>query len=183
MRTHLGFSILLLSCLLLHPAPSTAATEAAYGVWWNEARTVQVEIGPCADGVCGNIVWLRDPLDSAGRPKVDHRNGDPALRTRPMLGLEVLSGLKPREGRPGVWSGGTAYDANRGKTYRCTVKMDGEDRAVVRGYIGISLFGRTEYWSRVDVPAVANVPAPVSLDFPNHDAAPLPNLSEPNSLP
>jgi uncharacterized protein (DUF2147 family) len=48
------------------------------------------------------------------------------------------------------WSGGRILDPENGKIYRCTIEVvDGGKRLKVRGYIGISLIGRTQYWDRV----------------------------------
>ena len=108
--------ILALACALACcVAPRASAESRASGVWWNATKTVQVEITEGDNGVSGHIVWLREPLDAEGHAKRDVNNPDPALRGQPMLGLEVLSGLRPHHKRDDVWFGGTAYDANRGK--------------------------------------------------------------------
>ncbi len=156
---------------------STAAgADGATGIWWNAAKTVQVEIRQEADRLSGRIVWLREPLDEAGRPKRDLRNPDPALRDETVLGLEVLTGLRPHHKRENVWFGGTAYDANRGRRYRCTVKRVDADRVWVRGYVGIPLLGRTEWWTRVSEQELATTagaaPDPVASAAPPAPAAP-----------
>jgi len=110
-----------------------------------------VEIVRDGETFAGRIVWLEKPLygpdeDRPGQPKVDLRNPDPSLRERPVLGLELLSGFR-FDGRK--WKGGTIYDPASGTTYRCVMKLLGADRLKVRGYVGISLLGRTEVWTRV----------------------------------
>ncbi|MEO1367538.1 MAG: DUF2147 domain-containing protein, partial [Acidobacteriota bacterium] len=60
--------------------------------------------------------------------------------------MRILEGFEA-EG-DGEWSGGTIYDPNNGKTYSCTLELEGADTLKVRGYIGVSLFGRTERWTR-----------------------------------
>ncbi len=112
-----------------------------------------VEITRQGDGYLGKLVWLAepvypadDPQGMAGQPKVDRENPDPNLRSQPTLGLVVLEGFV-RSG-PDTWNDGTIYDPNNGKTYKCKLKLKG-DTLKVRGYIGISLFGRTTEWTRV----------------------------------
>jgi uncharacterized protein (DUF2147 family) len=101
----------------------------------------------------GTIVWLKQPLysdgeEDAGTPKRDRNNPDAALRDRPIIGLPVLQGLE-YDG-DGVWSGGTIYDPENGKTYKCRVKLKDADTLDVRGFIGISLVGRSTEWTRYD---------------------------------
>jgi uncharacterized protein (DUF2147 family) len=101
-----------------------------------------------------------DPM--AGQPRVDRENPDPALRKRPIQGLRLLEGFR-FNGE--VWVGGTIYDPDNGRTYKCTMRLDG-DRLKVRGFVGFSLFGRTTEWSR------AATPPPQTA--PSHSGAPAP---------
>ena len=71
----------------------------------------------------------------------------PALRERPLIGLEIFEGFEYKG--KGRWKGGTIYDPNSGNTYRCIVTRVDDDTLKVRGYIGVSLLGRTELWQRV----------------------------------
>lgn len=104
--------------------------------------------------------WIRIELDGdtltgtiAGSPigeppRNDDLNPDPALRDRPLDGLVIMSGFK-YDGKA-KWSGGTIYDPNSGKTYKCTLRLVDRDTLKVRGYIGVSLFGRNDTWTRDD---------------------------------
>jgi uncharacterized protein (DUF2147 family) len=69
----------------------------------------------------------------------------PPQKNKPVLGLVILWGLKP-DGD--AWSGGSVLDPDSGDTYRCTVHLSAPDKLDVRGYIGISIFGRTQTWVR-----------------------------------
>ncbi len=62
-----------------------------------------------------------------------------------ILGMNILTGLK-KDGNE--WSGGQILDPKNGKTYKCYIKLTGNNTLKIRGYIGISLFGRTEFWQR-----------------------------------
>jgi glucan biosynthesis protein C len=117
------------------------------GSWYAERGAAQVDISPCGAGLCGRVVWLRSPFDEDGCELRDRYNPDPALRERPVIGVQILSGLESAGDH--VWTGGTIYDPASGNTYHCTLSLEGESRLKLRGYIGIPLLGRTTTWFRV----------------------------------
>ena len=98
--------------------------------------------------LCGRIAWLGRPLDENGQERRDGLNPDPALRDRPVLGLQILRDVGAVPDRKGAYRGGRIYDPESGKTYRCTLRLDDDGRLRFRGYVGISLFGRTTIWTR-----------------------------------
>ena len=67
-------------------------------------------------------------------------------KNKPILGMEVVRGLK-KDGNE--FTGGTITDPKTGKTYKCTITRSG-DKLNVRGYMGISIMGRTQTWQKVD---------------------------------
>ncbi len=67
------------------------------------------------------------------------------LKDKPITGMIIVSGLT-KDGDE--WSGGTIMDPNKGKTYDCYITMEGNDKLKVRGYMGVALLGRTQYWYR-----------------------------------
>ena len=67
-------------------------------------------------------------------------------RNKPILGLVIIKGLK-KEGDD--YANGKIVDPKNGKIYKCLITLESKDRLKVRGFIGFSLFGRTQYWSRV----------------------------------
>ena len=69
-----------------------------------------------------------------------------ALKNKPILGMQILSGMK-KDGKE--WNGGKILDPNSGKEYKAKMSLNGSDKLDVRGYIGISLVGRTQTWQRV----------------------------------
>ncbi len=121
--------------------------DAVLGVWLDSGGKAQVEIIKCGERLCGHIVWLKSPLDKHGNEKLDKHNPDEALRTRKLLGLQLLSDFKNAAG--GVWEDGKIYNPEDGETYHATLKLDGDDTLKLRGYVGIPLFGRTRTWTRV----------------------------------
>ena len=136
---------------LMLAARSSVAGTTPVGVWYAEGGAAQVAIAPCGPRLCGRVVWLRSPFDDEGCLLHDRYNPDPSLRERDVMGLEILDGL---EGGPGgTWHGGRIYDPASGRSYTCTVALAGNDRLLLRGYIGIPLIGRTTTWIRVGAEA------------------------------
>ncbi len=68
-------------------------------------------------------------------------------KNKPLIGMVVLEGLAPQNDS---WSGGTIMDPENGKTYKCKMSMETNDKLKVRGYIGIEALGRNQYWYRVE---------------------------------
>jgi uncharacterized protein (DUF2147 family) len=119
------------------------------GLWYAEGGAAEVQVFPCADEFCGKVVWLRSPLGEDGCELRDDNNPDSTLRGRAIIGLLVLTGLKPVDDVQAAWSGGSIYDPTSGHTYSCMARLDGHDRLFLRGYFGIQLLGRTTTWTRV----------------------------------
>jgi uncharacterized protein (DUF2147 family) len=117
------------------------------GRWYAEGGAAQVDVSDCGGDLCGRVMWLRSPFDENGCDLRDRYNPDPALRERPVIGVQILSGLKLAGDH--VWTGGAIYDPGSGNTYHCTLSLEGENRLHLRGYIGVPLFGRTTTWIRV----------------------------------
>ncbi|KAB0663788.1 DUF2147 domain-containing protein [Oryzomonas japonica] len=117
------------------------------GTWKTDGGDSLLEFFKCGDKICGKIVWLKAPsyIDRKDGPvgtiKVDRKNPNPALRTRPVLGLEVMKGLTPKGANR--WGNGACYDPETGKSYKCKMYLKSPKRMELRGYIGISLIGRT----------------------------------------
>ncbi|MFB3924897.1 MAG: DUF2147 domain-containing protein [Syntrophales bacterium] len=141
--------------LFIAAAPAYAAgSDAVIGKWWNQEKDAQIEIYTCNGKFCGRIVWLKepvypqnDPRGMGGKPKVDRENPDVAKRSRFLMGLNILWGFVPSgENR---WEGGYIYNPKEGKTYKCRISMDNPDHLKVRGFVGISLIGKTNDWTRV----------------------------------
>ncbi len=82
-------------------------------------------------------------------PRLDDLNPDPTLRERSLQGITILHGFEYKGDH--VWKGGTIYDPNSGKTYKSSMTLLDQDTLKVRGFIGISLFGRSDIWTRDDL--------------------------------
>jgi uncharacterized protein (DUF2147 family) len=137
------FSVIILIALFAVPAKAQDGGEPS-GVWLTQAGDAKVKVSRCSGGICGVIVWLREPIDAAtGKPAVDDKNPNPALTRRPMIGLPLFTGMRP-DG-PSRWSG-QIYNADDGKNYDSHVFVAGPDSLRVEGCVGILCGGET--WTR-----------------------------------
>jgi uncharacterized protein (DUF2147 family) len=150
-----GFMIIGLGFFLLFsPAGFAQNSNPVLDKWWNEEKDAHIEIYSCDGKVCGKIIWLKepnfpadDPRGMAGKPKVDRRNPDSAKREIPILGMNAVWGFTHTG--ENVWEGGSIYNPREGKTYKCKMTLEKPDTLKVRGFIGISLIGQTNTWTRV----------------------------------
>lgn len=108
------------------------------GIYWSPKKDAKIEIFLKGQQYHGKFIWL-------ATPRKDLKNPSKALQNRDVLGLELLKGFSFDDG---VYNGGEIYDPESGKTYSCKMSLDG-NKLKVRGYIGFSLFGRTEYFERI----------------------------------
>lgn len=141
MRTLLAFLFALVLATPAHADPTSVN-----GIWLSADGDGLIEILLDGENLTGTI--LGSPNEDPDRPDTDIYNPDPKLRDRALIGLNIFSGFN-YDG-DGKWSGGFIYDPNSGKTYRAKLKLVSQDTLKLRGYIGISLLGRTETWKRQD---------------------------------
>ena len=144
-------SLFTLSILLLMSFSIMAQDEAEKisGTWFNTVATAKIQIYKTTSGhYAGKICWIKEPIDSeTGKPEVDKRNPDKSKQTTPVLDLVIMKAFSyNREDK--VWQHGTIYDPKSGKVYSCKMELTDDNTLKVRGYLGISLLGRTETWKR-----------------------------------
>ena len=131
--------------LMLMPLAGAFAQDVI-GKWKLEDGSAIVEVYKEGDAFNGKIVWLQNPTEADGSPAVDANNPDKALRSRQLIGLNMLSGLK----KTGTeYSGGKIYDPGNGKTYNCSMKVEGDELKVRGSLDKKGLLGRTMDWFRV----------------------------------
>lgn len=136
---------LLLALLAASPVRAQSPTPA--GVWLHANQRIKIEIVPCGDRLCGKLVWFRWPNDAQGLPLVDLKNPDPALRTRPLLGLTVLYGLRRTSER--TWEDGKVYNPDDGENYRAKMSINNDGSLRIRAYVLLPIFGKTQIWTSV----------------------------------
>jgi len=125
------------------------APDVIVGTWLTEdgGSRVAISAARSPDGsstvYAGKVAWLKEPMRD-GKPLSDANNGNPALRERPILGLEILSGFRATPG--GGWAGGTIYSPRAGKSYPAELSLGADGRLQVKAEAG--LVSKTVYWTR-----------------------------------
>jgi len=118
------------------------------GTWYTADKDSKVRITNCGGALCGNIVELKEPNDPAtGRPKTDKNNADVSKQGRPLIGVQIVLGMKP-SGTPDQWSG-NVYNASDGKTYSGSFIMTGPSTAELKGCV-MSVLCKTQTWTRAN---------------------------------
>jgi uncharacterized protein (DUF2147 family) len=116
------------------------------GTWYTGDKDSQVRITNCGGALCGSLVWLKEPNDPAtGRPKTDKNNADASKQSRPLLGVQIVLGMKP-SGTPNQWSG-SVYNATDGKTYSGSFTMTDANTAELKGCV-LSILCKSQTWTR-----------------------------------
>lgn len=136
--------IFFVTCLI---ALSVNAQNSPIGVWLVGEKDAKIEIYQNGEVLEGKLVWVKTPLNADNTPKLDLKNPDEKLRSRAMVGMVMLKDFK-KEDSSAKWSGGTVYDGTSGRTYKGWIKQVDANSLELRGYIGISLFGRSDIWTR-----------------------------------
>src|SRR5437762_10438190 len=145
---------LLLATLASGPDSAAAGSTDPTGIWLTEAGDAKVRISHCGRGLCGVIVWLKTPIDpSTGKHQVDDKNANPALASRPIIGINIFNGMIAADGNK--WSG-RIYNADDGKTYASELSVAGARKLAVRGCVMAILCGG-ETWTKVGDVTVAAV--------------------------
>jgi uncharacterized protein (DUF2147 family) len=140
------FSLLL---LFVAPAPLriwAAEDTSPIGLW--KAEDAKIQIFDEEGKLAGKIAELDEKYTKDGQEKTDIRNPDPSKRGRPLIGLVFMRGFTPAG--PGKWEGGTVYDPKTGNTYSASLEYDGGKTLKLRGYLLISLIGRTAVWIKAE---------------------------------
>jgi len=140
---HIG---LLTAMLLGVTGIAIAQADPIEGIWFNDKKDAKIQIFKKTDGkFYGQIIWLKEPL-KGGKAKLDEKNPKSAFQALPIVGKIILKGCE-KDGD--TYDDGTIYDPENGKTYDCTLKLKGNILSL-RGYVGISWFGRTTEWVRAN---------------------------------
>lgn len=128
-------------------ATSAVAQDSASptGLWLTENGRSVVAVEPCRDPsrLCGYIHWVIE-----GGMQYDSKNPDESLRNTPMCGLQIMGNFRQNDARN--WVDGKIYKADEGDTYNANMQMLPNGKMIVRGYVGMPLFGKSQTWSRVN---------------------------------
>jgi uncharacterized protein (DUF2147 family) len=131
---------LLLALFISLQVFSQADADKIIGDWVTGDKSGYVRIYKQGGKYFGKIIGGNTP------ELKDVKNDDPKLRNRDLLNVVILTNLEFIDGK---WENGKIYDPQSGNTYKCIMWMKDNDTLEVKGYVGISLFGRTETWVRI----------------------------------
>ena len=138
------FLLFILGCFFSDNLFAQANPDAILGIWFNEKKDAKIKVYRENGKFYGKIVWHKTGDDISS---FDENNPDPELKKRKKLGLIILTDFEFDDGQ---WEDGDIYDPKSGKTYSCVIKLQKDGSLHVRGYIGISLFGRTTHWTKAE---------------------------------
>jgi uncharacterized protein (DUF2147 family) len=137
--------VIICSCTHVFAQNTTNANDVL-GIWLSEKKDGKVEIYKQGDKYFGKLIWGKTMFENDGvTSKKDVSNTDTKLKNRNLKDLIILTDFVFDDG---VWNGGKIYDPEVGKLYNCAMRLK-NNMLKIRGYIGISLFGRTSEWTRI----------------------------------
>ena len=141
----IGLAAAATSALVL-AASAVAAAQSPVGTWYTQDRSAKVRIAPCGQKLCGQIVWARDRASGSAAAARDAANPDPTLRSRPIIGLQIIRDFTPAG--PGKWGGGKIYDPNSGRTYASKMSLSAQGVLKVEGCVSVICQAQT--WTQAD---------------------------------
>jgi uncharacterized protein (DUF2147 family) len=125
---------------------ATAFAADPWGTWYTKDNESQIRITNCGGALCRSLVWLQEPNDPAtGQPLSDKHNPNPSKQSRPLLGTQIVLGMRPSG--PNRWSG-DLYNAEDGKIYTGSFTVIGANTAEIQGCLLIFCQSRT--WTRAN---------------------------------
>ena len=140
--------IILLILLGVSLKTNAQTADDILGIWLTGEGNGHVEIYKNGSKYQGRIVWLKEPNDpKTGRPRTDINHPNKENHDRALLGLVNLWGFTHKGGNE--YENGKIYDPKNGKEYKCVMTLKDKNHLDVRGYVGISMIGRTDKWTRV----------------------------------
>lgn len=137
--------LLLLACFGFGTAFATGPDDIL-GNWVSSNGKGHIQVYKEGKSYFGKIIWLQEPNNEKGQPKLDANNPNPAQKNKPILGSLILRNFQFNDSE---WNNGKIYDPMNGKEYKCIIKLKEPNTLNVRGYIGFSMLGRTEVWTRL----------------------------------
>ncbi len=127
---------------------TTTPSEKIVGVWLTSEKESKVEIYKKGTKYFGKIVWIKESIGPDGKTKLDVNNPDADKRSRPLIGLNIVTNLE-WDVEDKEWNEGNVYDPESGSTYSVFAEMIDDNTLFLKGYIGFSLLGRSTEWTRV----------------------------------
>ena len=136
-----------IAAALLGGSLGTGLAADPMGTWHTEEGKATVRIAACGPALCGTIISLKAANDpDTGKPQLDNHNVDASLRSRPMVGVQVVLGMKP-SGTANKWTG-QVYNAEDGKTYTGSLTLQDANTIKLEGCILGGLVCKAATWTR-----------------------------------
>lgn len=133
-------------CATMATFAQAAEGDKILGIWLSENKNGKIQIYKAGDKYFGKLIWGKTMYEADGvTSRKDTKNSDASLRNRNLKDLVILTNMEYDDGE---WEDGKVYDPEKGKTYSCTMKLNGNQLSL-RGYVGVSLLGRTSVWTRI----------------------------------
>tara|TARA_R110002111_G_scaffold249818_1_gene313903 strand:- start:841 stop:1314 length:474 start_codon:yes stop_codon:yes gene_type:complete len=147
-----GLLLLAIVCSGAVNAQDKAEGDKLIGIWEPSHGKAKVKVEKIGEKYYGKIVWLREPIDPETKAaKLDKNNPDEKMQNKPLRGYRILKDFQYTD--KNEWTEGTIYDPENGNTYSCIIKMTDENTLDIRGFIGVSVLGRTDIWKRLQMPS------------------------------
>jgi uncharacterized protein (DUF2147 family) len=148
LKRAVGGFVMAAALSLIQVGQAATPQDAIAGTWLTDDGGSKVDVVAikAADGstsYSGRVSWLKEPMRD-GKPLRDASNDDAALRDRPILGLEILSGFKATG--DGVWTGGMLYSPRRGESFPADLSLLPDGSLELRVKAG--LMTKTVRWTR-----------------------------------
>jgi uncharacterized protein (DUF2147 family) len=129
-------------------ALASARAADPLGTWLTGDKKGKVHIVNCGGAICGNLVWLQEPVDpETNKPKLDKNNADAAKKTRPLIGVPIVLSMKPNG--EATWQG-QVYNAEDGNTYSGSFTMTSANSAQLKGCVMGGLICKTQTWTKAN---------------------------------
>jgi uncharacterized protein (DUF2147 family) len=141
-------TLLAAAAILLLAGAESARAADPLGNWLTQTGGSRIRIADCGGALCGTIVWLKEPTDpDTGKPKTDKNNSDATKRSRPLIGVQIVLGMKPSGA--GKWAG-QVYNAEDGKTYSGNLTFTGGDSLQLQGCALGGLVCKAQTWTKAN---------------------------------
>ena len=141
--------LLAFGTIMTAPALADSHSKGIPGYWLTANERGVIHIMDCKHSesgepsLCGKIHWIIE-----GGLQKDVHNEDESLRDRPMCGLKLMGDFEP-DGE-NEWEAGFIYKADDGEMYDANIELQEDGTLRLRGYVGLSMFGKTQIWTRVN---------------------------------
>jgi uncharacterized protein (DUF2147 family) len=145
MKAKSTFIIFILMLGLFYSSMAQSGGEKILGIWKNADNTAHIEFYKSGSTYSAKLIWLPEPNAENGKPKIDKNNPNEKLRSRNIIGIDLVSGLSPEKSK---WTGGKIYSPEKGVTANCAAEMPDKNALILSVSKGI--ISTTKKWSRIN---------------------------------